>query len=716
MENIATFIANPLFSAVQSLLRERDPILNKELLLVARHMGLAEGSGNFARLTQNITDRLYNLPFFTSHHTIRRNAPPNLDPSVTLNEFFSNPLYSGAIIMSCFLAPLSSSQIEEIKLASYMKEINTMNGDDVPSDHLDFTPFFGNYTSSLSPNMSPNPKMAQHVHKAIDRWIAKQERANLFPKMSKKLLPTFTRQELDAYTNMLIEDPMVSTQASLEWLLIEHKIDFRGAAELRQRWYTNGLSPRSYFVAGGDAYMSSKFLKDFWNDLVDELSVTNKQNRVNINRLHFDGVSKALFYDLTSFTSNMGVQRSFLGMLGSYCYQHPTTIFDGSRGLMEVDMGELIQEYNELNTFPRYKTHLYETYTADSSIHGVAGFLGVYGNIATCTFLHGAVLLQLCQNDRQCACAGDDAVVFVEDEDTVWSCVSLLGILAREKTFDADDIDVVYLKRRTWVDARHFCIRQRSYIQFPSILYLADRKDLSRFRESSFSNNDLRDLAASSLSATFKSAARCNFHAHAIGDLKAILRDYYTQLSFPEEGSVPQFIENPTSRQHNFIPSLDALGSFDYVEQTIRRCFKGFAYTVSREVPAFTQSIMLRSGTTFTAQLDSFGRYLLSLGLLEIVEKKRIKVVGDEALQVLLDEFDPDIRNPPPVIVYRAKRDLVSLGNLIVNIEGNYDFNYSRDVGVAQDIIEDSDSDDLLNPPHEEFSDADISDDDMDIW
>jgi len=49
-------------------------------------------------------------------------------------------------------------------------------------------------------------------------------------------------------------------------------------------------------------------------------------------------------------------------------------------------------------------------------------------------------------------------------------------------------------------------------------------------------------------------------------------------------------------------------------------------------------------------------------------------------------------------------------------LEGNYDFDYSRDMKNAQEIIEDSDSDVWDGPPHEEFSDADISDDDMDLW
>jgi hypothetical protein len=50
METIARLIADPLFDQVQSLLKEGDIHLNKELLLVARHMGVASGFGNFKDL------------------------------------------------------------------------------------------------------------------------------------------------------------------------------------------------------------------------------------------------------------------------------------------------------------------------------------------------------------------------------------------------------------------------------------------------------------------------------------------------------------------------------------------------------------------------------------------------------------------------------------------------------------------------------------------
>jgi hypothetical protein len=61
MNTICRLISHPVFYQVQDLLLEGDVQLNKELLLLARHMGLAQGYGNFHTLTQNAMDRLSQL-------------------------------------------------------------------------------------------------------------------------------------------------------------------------------------------------------------------------------------------------------------------------------------------------------------------------------------------------------------------------------------------------------------------------------------------------------------------------------------------------------------------------------------------------------------------------------------------------------------------------------------------------------------------------------
>jgi hypothetical protein len=47
MEKIGALIANPILYGIIELLGRGDVQFNKELILIARHMGLAEGTGNF---------------------------------------------------------------------------------------------------------------------------------------------------------------------------------------------------------------------------------------------------------------------------------------------------------------------------------------------------------------------------------------------------------------------------------------------------------------------------------------------------------------------------------------------------------------------------------------------------------------------------------------------------------------------------------------------
>jgi hypothetical protein len=276
------------------------------------------------------------------------------DPLSTLNTFFEHPLHTGAVIMSCFLAPLDDEVVAQARMESYMKEISVMDSDPyIPN--VSFSPFFGKYHERLHPDISANHHGARAVHSAIDRWVEEITHKEHWPKMSKKLLPTHTRREAEFLVQYLIEEPQLVTPASVEWLDIKHGIRLQGACELSQRWYTNGLGPRSYFVAGPGAYHTTKYTKDIWNSLVDQLAPTNRRNRVNPNRIHVSGEKTAVFYDLTSFTSNMALQPIFLNELALYCKGEKIQVVDGRMGIIERDLYEVIIEYNTVNFRGEYR-------------------------------------------------------------------------------------------------------------------------------------------------------------------------------------------------------------------------------------------------------------------------------------------------------------------------------------------------------------------------
>jgi hypothetical protein len=685
MEAIADLIATPAFTEVQGLAREGDQKLTKELLLVARHNGIAEGTGNFAALTERVTRRLVVLPCFNPGVEKGSVLESLVDTTPRIQSFFRHPLYSAGIIMSCFLAPLDDEQIRRTQMESYMKEILVMDSECL-HPKLDYTAFLGAPRNPLHADIPANPVAAEHVHKTIDLWISEMQQKTSHPKMSRKLLPTRTREQLRGFCDDLLEDPATATQASLEWLYVKKGVSMTGGCELKQRWYTNGLTPRSYFVAGPDAYNQTKYTKDMWNLLVDLLPCTNKRNRVNPTRIHVTGLKTAIFYDLTSFTSNMSEQRHFIDALAIYCHGRIITVMDSVLGPIPYDLGQLIKEYNELNFYPEY------VWTHNPSLlpetHGVAGFLGVYGNIATCTFLHGAVLLQLTDHDYECGCAGDDAVVCVEDEDTVWACVSLLGILATEKTYNLMDGDVVYLKRRTWLDRRSFCLRSRSLLQLPSFLWAMDKGGLSRFREASLNRRELVDLAGKSLQALFRSSASFYRQEEYFPDIRRFAEAYYNRLGFPLEGNIPQITSSRGKHKLRFIPTLEALGSKDFIADTIHSVYDGVVMLPDRE-ESYEAPLQLSPDTTFESRGGPFLSFLIRLGLVEVLKKRKVVYTGAEGLERLLGEWDNPDRS---WIRYRVKHHVPTLWGNCGVVNGVYVYEPSNDAISGTISVSDSSS------------------------
>lgn len=554
----------------------------------------------------------------------------------TIHDLLAHPLHSGAIIMCCFLAPITKEDEQKIKLEAYMKEINTMDTEPYFPD-FDYSVFFGNYTGTLHPSMNPNPQMARVVHESIQFWINSHSAkfAVHYPAISSKLLPRFTRADMDLYILAKVGEPSVATQGVLEYLYMKYGDTMEGPCEIKQRWYTNGLKPRTYFVCGPTLYNATKYTKHLWNDLCDALVITHRRNRVNPRRISILHTQRALFYDLSTFTSNCAAQRSFLQVLACHCDGVPFSYHDGLSGICEGDLGQVIRTYCESCVQPHYAFPDKE----EEFVHGVAGFLGVYGNIATCTFLHGAFLLQLADSTSACGCAGDDAVLAThKDAPEIWKCVSLIGVLAVEKTFSSDDPDCVYLKRRTWISQRGN-LDYRTFIQLPSFLSFLEPMELSRFREKHLDGPDMKVLAANSISALFRSAAALKDKT-TMEDLRQFAKSYYEALHFPVTGNVPQFQQTQSKTWHSaFIPAVDTIGSRDFIQETIMSLYPGYCFVDVRPIISESYPLYLQDGQTFRARRSPTITLLLKTGFIRKLPRQTTILVGDIGLKKLLDLY-----------------------------------------------------------------------------
>jgi hypothetical protein len=662
MDTLLSIYPNILAQATVELFRTGGLIEKKHVLTIARYRGLPNFGHNMFSITsptirklRTIVSRLLRDPYYSDKIEFTNPLSSPLDFYIDAELY--NPIIAGQLIMMACISTPTDTEQEEIRLASYMKEINVMESSTQPSPLFDFTPFYGNYNTPIHPGVAPNPKHARYVHEAIDSWIRiLQTSSPQKPKMSSKLLPTHTRIEMDTLVHdILCEPAKLATQASLEYMMGAYGLGMEGPAELKQRWYMNGPSPRSYFVAGPSNYNDSRLTKDLWNLLVDSLEPTHRRSRVNPKRIHIPETHYALFYDLTSFTSNMALQRPFLESLAMYCQGVSIPILSTVHGHIYEDLGSLISVYNRTNTFPEYRCPALPTFLPQ--VHGVAGFLGVYGNIATCTFLHGATLLQLASDSEHCGCAGDDAVIVLDndtDESTVFACVSLLGIIAPEKTFNTLFPDVIYLKRSVWTN-KHGYLRLMPLFLFPSMLPFMTRHELSPYREKAYSRKEKLSTACSSLSSSFKSVAL--LEGEYQDEAQSVLQRYYRLLSIPN-GNVPQFSRrNSGVFMKSFIPSLNTCGSKSFVSDTISLLYPGWCILPNREV-IDERRLFPRCTDIFDSSGGGDIAILRRFGIIEVVKKQDRVYYGLAGLSKLIEEYTAGRALGRSITTYRLIRDI----------------------------------------------------------
>lgn len=684
MDTLSSLIQEPVFDALVALLYRSDHKLRKQLLSLSRYGQLPNHYGNLLNIVEDgAAAWLQEIDHVVRSGSRRDTLYPSIlyrdEPHILLNDFLRNPLYQGAAIMAIFIYTPGDGEIAQIKLESYLKEINVLDGTN-NAPNINFAPFFGDYNTPLHDDIPANPKMARRVHESIDSWIRQIGRYIHTPRMSKKLLTSNDRESIKEYLDHILHEPQYSTQADLELLEFEHHIQLDEPAELKQQWRTNGLAPRSYYVCGSGLYYDVRYTQRMWNDLVDSLAATHRRGRVNPGRIYIDNMKHALFYDLTSFTSNMALQPIFLDRLALYCQGSEIEVMSTVDGVVPLQLSDVIRAYNSSNSFPPYVCPALATMMSPTEdVHGVAGFLGVYGNIATCMFLHGAVLLQLAEREDEVGVAGDDAVIVVHygEEQTVFAVVAILGILAREKTFDSDS-DVVYLKRRVEL-GDHNRLLTHHYIQLPSFLFLLNSIELRRFRESSKKPYELRDIAISSLGAFFSSASLVDVEYH--DRIRDFAGGYYRLLGLPENGYVPQFHYGPPVRRSRlpFVPSVSVIGSESYVTDTLRLCHPGFSMVSVRDELVGETDIDLVAGITFTAYTQPSLTFLIRLGYVERVTTKREMVLGDEGLERTIAEYTRSRSLDAKQYTFRIVKSVPpSLRGGDISIYGVMDFDFGK--------------------------------------
>jgi hypothetical protein len=227
--------------------------------------------------------------------------------------------------------------------------------------------------------------------------------------------------------------------ADLERYYAYTGIEVQGPMELRQIWGYNDITPRTYFAQGGTAYHKSKYIRDPVNRLTNVFPEVNFISRFSLNDLQLAKEDVAFIYDYFAFTSSMTEQKYFLSSLADYCDSVMVDIVDSHIGIRTVSLGSLLKDYNDYcNIRADFTVQRYSEEDIIPIPHMVAGFLGIYGNIASCTTLHGLHACQINGDKSKCRCVGDDVFGVLlgpdkSDEELAIKAVESLGVINRDK-------------------------------------------------------------------------------------------------------------------------------------------------------------------------------------------------------------------------------------------------------------------------------------------
>jgi hypothetical protein len=515
---------------------------------------------------------------------------------------------------------------------------------------LNFDVFFGYPDMQLSEHIPPNRPMASIIRQSIDSWIDDLDSTVLFPKLGSKTVSKVTRDELrSTFPEYIQADVIGITPIDLERVYHQYGTKIGGPCEMRQKWYSSNLKPRTYYSTGGDAFHTSKYLAHPLVDLCDTLPSTNKHSRVDPGRILIrNDTDDVAYYDLTSFTSNFHVHLEFMLRLAQYCRGTNVILLDSSLGLVDKDLGELIYEYAETNL--RNPTYTLPSRYSDPSVvhyHSIAGFLGVYGNIASATFIHGIVMTMLHNHLDENNVAGDDGLDVTPDVDHTLKVVGSLGIVMDEKTFRDSEGCCIHLKRPiTRVGNR---LLHGLLSTWPSLVPVMEQPDPRYPHYNELTRRERRDAIAGSVTAFLQKLVPLDLSENDVELVDTALSHIYDTYGLPRSGCVPQ-AQNARSA---FVPIYEKrFIGLDPLYNTIVRNYSGIAKLPLRGYVKWDPGMLEHE--TFQCNSTKLLNYLEALGYIE-QEKVSQFTFGEDGLRELLSEY---ISPEPPIYQYHVVRRL----------------------------------------------------------
>lgn len=315
----------------------------------------------------------------------------------------------------------------------------------------------------------------------------------IYPDIGKKTVGIHAQRRIAEFTSLHPLSASIDGNSILDLEKIYHEtgIEIEGATEMRWAWKFNDLKPRLYYARGPSVYYASRYIQPVFNVLVDCLPVTNRYERFHTSHIRTTPGQRAFIYDYISFTSALHEIINFTTALATFLQGTKVTIIDTHQGPISMDLGDMMATFNDAcNRTPQFDigglSWTRKGYE-ECLLHHNCGMLGVPGNIASCTLLHGIHLI-MALSSMLAKVVGDDALgAGEESKETVNPLLANIGHVHPEKVeewVDGEDRDDTgegydtswqYVKRPIdLVDSRIVCGTQLTWPSLGVMLGLDD--------------------------------------------------------------------------------------------------------------------------------------------------------------------------------------------------------------------------------------------------
>jgi len=482
-------------ASIGGVIRDLPISMRKDLLLICR---VRDDPRTNAFLYKHLQHFSSTTHFLFTTHSSKQSA--QFDAFV-IYDIFSDLIITSPWYSSFFSMLLRNTEygrnyeyIEaEAKRESCIKEFQATQ-QPKKNQVLNYDWMFSERCNVVHPTIPPRYEVSQRLRQCLSLWKKRVSSQLIYPKTSSRSMSKETGDILRREDPFNARNKHVSSE-DVEGFYHRTGIMVGGVVEMRQAWFFNDLKARTYFAQGGKTYKTSRYVQPVFNLLLDVFPMTHRIRRFNLDRLQIPSRARLLVYDFSSFTSSMSEQYYFIRSLAEYCRDTTVTIVDTYDGLVDINLGDLLDSYNEdCNNYPEFvlSEQLRELTGKEDLIfcHQCAGFLGVHGNLASCTVLHGIVLAFITGSFSRCSCVGDDALAVLqlevgqlepgeigvlEDMSDVLMSLKSIGSIADHKTAEFSPTNEQVWDNEVWTYLKRSLRREETHlsltwqVEFPSL-------------------------------------------------------------------------------------------------------------------------------------------------------------------------------------------------------------------------------------------------------